>query len=95
MVDRRFSSHSQLAQTRFSFQAAVGSFDTATDFVAFSENIRILLASSAGTPSLFGGVIQLVLSPNLFNRTLLKKLTLATGRFGHHGFGLSRFFIMF
>ncbi len=95
MINCRLSSYSQLTQTRLSLQTTIGSFNTAADFVAFSENICILLASSAGKPSLFCRMLQLVLPFVLFNGTLLTKFTLATGRFGHHRFGFTRFFIMF
>ena len=95
MKNRRPSSHPQLTQTRLSLQATIGSFNTAARFVPFSENVRILIAPSAGTPSLFGRMIKLVLSPNLFNGTLLKKFTWATSRFGQHRFGFTGCIVLF
>ena len=78
MKYRRPTSHSQLTQTRLSLQATIGSFDTAARFITFSENIRILFTPSTGSAPLFGGVLKLVLSLNLFCGTLLKKFTLTT-----------------
>ena len=95
MKNRRSTSHPQLTQTGLSLQATVGAFNTAARFITFSENIRVLLTPSVGSAPLFGRVVKLVLSLNLFNGTLLMKCTLATSGLGHHRFGFTGVTIMF
>ena len=81
----RSASDAQLAQAGFSFQAAIGSFDSAADSIALTKHFGIFFTSSAGKAALFGRVVQAITIAAFFDGTLIDKFAWAARRGGHHG----------
>ena len=85
MEDSRSASDAQLAQTGFSFQAAVGSFYSPADSIALTKHLGVFFTPAAGKAALFGRVLQAIPIAAFLDGTLIGKFALPARQGGHHG----------
>ena len=94
MEDARSTSDTHAAQSGLSFEAAVGSFDSAADSIALPKRIGVFFPAAAGQAAFLGSVMQAIIVAAFLDGAFIDKLTLAARRRWHNRFCFAGLFVV-